>query len=429
MPFTLPVLAESRWLRFGVFTAYYLLQGLPWGLNVIALPAWLFAQGMSKESMATFAAITGLPWALKLFVAPLMDRFSYLPMGMRRPWIISAQSLMLLPASMLFFITDPFGQFWWLLAICTAMNVFAATEDVAVDGLAIAIVPENERGRANAFMGAGQIVGISITGSIAVALLKYGGLPAVAVFLLVSIGLLVLVSILYRERAGERLFPWSRGEANPEMLKPKGSILKLFKDLFQVLLLPMSLLTVGIVSLQRINYGIYKVWSPDLAITVLGYTDSNYANWVASVSLISAFCGLALGPFIDKLGARRAYAFTLLIAACLYTGLFPLVDSMSHPTVAVIALFLVYLTGTMLFITFISLMMSLCRVEIASTQFACYMGLANLGMSLGSGLYPIVFNFTGMKSILLALGALYALAWLLMARVDLVSHKKRLATL
>lgn len=273
-----------------------------------------------------------------------------------------------------------------------------------------------------------SIWGISITGSIAVALLKYGGLPAVAVFLLVSIGLLVLVSILFRERVGERLLPWSRGEANPEMLKPEGSILQLFKDLIQVLLLPMSLLIMGIISLQRINYGIHKVWSPDLAINVLGYTDSNYANWVASVSLVSAFCGLALGPVIDKLGARRAYAFTLLIAACLYTGLFPLVDTMSHPTVAVIALFLVYLTGTMLFITFISLAMSLCRVEIASTQFACYMALANLGMALGSGIYPIVFNFTGMKSIL-AQGALYAVAWLLMARVDLVSHKQRLANL
>ncbi len=139
----LPVLAQSRWLRFGVFTAYYVLQGLPWGLNAIALPAWLFGQGMGKESIASFAAITGLPWALKLFVAPLMDRFSFLPMGMRRPWIIGAQSLMLLTSSFLFFITDPLEQFWWLLAICTVLNIFAATEDVAVDGLAIAIVPEN----------------------------------------------------------------------------------------------------------------------------------------------------------------------------------------------------------------------------------------------------------------------------------------------
>lgn len=131
---TLPVLAQSRWLRFGVFTAYYILQGLPWGLNAIALPAWLYGKGMSKESMATFALITGLPWALKLFVAPLMDRFSFLPMGMRRPWIIGAQSLMLTTACLLFFITDPFKQFWWLLSIYHAFHYFYLHCHVALPG-------------------------------------------------------------------------------------------------------------------------------------------------------------------------------------------------------------------------------------------------------------------------------------------------------
>ena len=425
----LPVLAQSRWLRFGVFTAYYVLQGLPWGLNAIALPAWLFGQGMGKESIASFAAITGLPWALKLFVAPLMDRFSFLPMGMRRPWIIGAQSLMLLTSSFLFFITDPLEQFWWLLAICTVLNIFAATEDVAVDGLAIAIVPENERGRANAFMGAGQVIGISITGSAAVALLNWRGLPAVAMFLMLTIGLLVIVSILFRERLGERFLPWSQGKANSDVVKPEASILTLFKDLIQVLILPMSLLVMGVISLQRINYGLYKVWAPDLAINVLSYSDSNYANWVATVSLISAFCGLALGPVIDKLGTHRAYTFTLLFAACLYAGLFPFMDTMIRPEIAVVALFLVYLTSTMLFITFISLAMSLCRIELASTQFAFYMALANLGMSLGSALYPVVFDLLGMKTILLALGGIYAFAWLLMGRFDPATHKIRLSKL
>jgi len=39
------------------------------------------------------------------------------------------------------------------------INSFAATQDVAVDGMAIDLVPEAEHGRINAFMSWGKAVG------------------------------------------------------------------------------------------------------------------------------------------------------------------------------------------------------------------------------------------------------------------------------
>ena len=89
-------LSDSRLLRIGSFTLFYVAQGLPIGLISIALPAWLAEQAASISDIAYFVAISGLPWGFKLLAGPLMDRFSYLPMGRRRPWIIAAQGGLLL---------------------------------------------------------------------------------------------------------------------------------------------------------------------------------------------------------------------------------------------------------------------------------------------------------------------------------------------
>ena len=69
-------LSESRLLRIGSFTLFYVAQGLPFGLISIALPAWLAEQAASISDIAYFVAISGLPWGFKLLAGPLIDRFS-----------------------------------------------------------------------------------------------------------------------------------------------------------------------------------------------------------------------------------------------------------------------------------------------------------------------------------------------------------------
>ncbi len=425
----LPVLTESRWLRFGVFTSYYLLQGLPVGICFIGFPAWFTGQGVSKELIASFSAISGLPWALKLIVGPLMDRYSFLPMGMRRPWIMGMQGMLLIVTSLLFFITDAVNQFWWLVGLCTAMNVCAASEDVAVDGLAIAIIPEEERGRANAFMGAGQMLGISLTGMVAVKLLNFGGVPALATFLFIVIMVLFIISTLIRERTGERFLPWSKGEANPEINVLDGSIYAILKDLLRTLLMPMSVLVILVTFVHRLHAGLYKVWAPDISINLFGYTDANYATWSGITMMISAFVGLAFGPVVDKIGAPRAFKFCLLAIGIWYTSVYFSVDSIANPKVAAAFILLDNSLLMLIFIAFIAMGMTLCRVRVASTQFACYMAVANLGLSGGSAIYPIVSDFTGVRGVSLFLGALFILSWLAMFMFNLDRHKKDLAQL
>src|SRR4030095_4436027 len=149
---TLPPLVASRRLRLTLFTAAYFSQGVPIGLLVIALPAWLSAHGTSLGEIAAYQGIVGLPWGFKLIAGPFMDRFAFPAMGRRRPWIIGAQAVLTLAFAALAFVSDPLAQLPLVIAIGFVVNAFAALQDVAVDGMAIDVLAETETRRAQALM-------------------------------------------------------------------------------------------------------------------------------------------------------------------------------------------------------------------------------------------------------------------------------------
>lgn len=80
----LPALKDHRNLRFFTLGLLYVAQGLPIGLFQVAIPAWMASQGMSAAQVGGFIAIVFLPWSFKLLAGPVMDRFSFPPMGRRK---------------------------------------------------------------------------------------------------------------------------------------------------------------------------------------------------------------------------------------------------------------------------------------------------------------------------------------------------------
>lgn len=85
------ILSDSPRVRFATGAMMYFAQGIPQGLLAIAIPAWLASKGVSAADIGSYLAVIVLPWAFKLVTGPLMDRFGFLPMGRRRPWVIGAQ--------------------------------------------------------------------------------------------------------------------------------------------------------------------------------------------------------------------------------------------------------------------------------------------------------------------------------------------------
>ncbi|MEE4316580.1 MAG: hypothetical protein V2I74_06315, partial [Erythrobacter sp.] len=86
------VLAERKGLRLFTLFVFYLNQGIAPGFFAFALPAWLAVGGVSTAEIATVVAAAGLPWTLKFLNGFVIDRYTFLPMGRRRVWIIGAQA-------------------------------------------------------------------------------------------------------------------------------------------------------------------------------------------------------------------------------------------------------------------------------------------------------------------------------------------------
>jgi PAT family beta-lactamase induction signal transducer AmpG len=121
------VLAESSRMRYAACSSMYFAQGIPYGLMNIAVPAWLASQGVGAGQIASFLAVIILPWAFKLLSGPLMDRYQFLAMGRRRPWVLGAQLGMTLSFFGLMLVENPVDQIGLLTALALSVSLLISS--------------------------------------------------------------------------------------------------------------------------------------------------------------------------------------------------------------------------------------------------------------------------------------------------------------
>ena len=424
------VLSERRWLRFGAFSAFYFAQGIPLGLLGVAIPGWLSEQQVSLGDVAVFTSVVSAPWGFKLIAGPFMDRFKFLPMGFRRPWVLAAQGSLIASLVAMAALGDlDVTSLGPLMAAGFVVNAFAATQDVAVDGMAIDILPEDERGRANAFMAFGQVAGASAFGALCATLLPMFGLPITALVCALAVAVIFVVVAVVRERPGERVLPWTRGVAAEREAPAEGGIRRIFDDLFRVLFLPMSLVLVLVEFLNRARDGIAVAAFPKFAVDVVGLVDGDYAKYASFLGFASAIVGMAMGPLIDRFGARRFLMMALLASAACHIAAGLFAELFQDRSVVLVTAALVYVAGQLIFIAIIALFMNLCWTVVAATQFSVYMALANVSRTVGGGAFAPVADHLSFSQVFLVMGALLGLAAAVLLLFDQGSHVRRLQRL
>ena len=116
----------------------YFLQGLPYGFQVNLLPL-LLRQNQFSLTRIGFTRMLSLPWILKFTVAPFVDKSAFL-----HRWI--GASLAGMSALYLFSAVAGSSDVLTLLCCVFGLNVLSATQDVAVDALAIQLLKCGELG-------------------------------------------------------------------------------------------------------------------------------------------------------------------------------------------------------------------------------------------------------------------------------------------
>jgi MFS family permease len=199
-----------------LLASLYCAQGLPSGLVAHSLPVLLRQNGVDL-ALIGLLKLLALPWLLKVLWAPWIDRIGSPHLGHHRGWILPLQGTVILCLVGLALIAPQalFGSaFWLLIGTLLIINLGAATQDVATDGLAVRLLPECWRGLGNSVQVGGYKVGMLASGS--GLLLVIGGLGwNLSVGLLAAALLLLTLPIcLFPEK---RLLP-----QHPEQAEPAG---------------------------------------------------------------------------------------------------------------------------------------------------------------------------------------------------------------
>jgi hypothetical protein len=132
-----------------------------------ALPVILRAQGVSLAQIGGFGLLM-LPWSIKIFWAPWVDRFGHAAFGHYRSWIVPTQLLSVVVLTGLSFLPiQALNQPEYLLAFFVAllsMNLVGATQDIATDGLAVNMLNSQQQHWGNTFQVIGSRLGFIVGG-------------------------------------------------------------------------------------------------------------------------------------------------------------------------------------------------------------------------------------------------------------------------
>jgi PAT family beta-lactamase induction signal transducer AmpG len=391
----LPNLLATRNGRLTAFFFLYLTEGIPLGFTATAIATQMRREGVGPDAIGAFVGSLYLPWAFKWAVGPFVDVLSSDRFGRRRMWIVLAQVLMvatLLAATPVSFSAQI--QLFTLLIL--VHNVFGATQDVAIDALAVNTLSEKERGLANGLMFGGAFLGQALGGSGVLFLTPHLGFePTFFVVAAWILSVTLLVALPMREPPGPPREPvvGSRAAAVGRELKSflldtwrafTGSRAASVAVLFA--LLPAGAYSLGL-ALQS-----------NLAVE-LGLTDPQVATlnlW--STVLSGSFCVLG-GWLSDRFGRRlmlglflagtvipTLYLATVLNAHGWVMPVAPDAPDRPVPAPALVGTFwamtllaavfqgLRYGSGTAIF-------MDVTTPRVAATQFTAYMALSNLAIS------------------------------------------------
>jgi MFS family permease len=387
--------------RLSTLFFLYVVQGLPYGFFISVLPLFLREAGWSRTAIG-FYSLLGLPWILKPLWAPLVDRFSWSPPGRRKSWILPC---VFASAVLAFLLASqeplPESSITCLLVLILGINLVAATQDIAVDGLAVDILSERERGPGNAAQVVGFKVGMLCTGGILLAFSGQLGWKGICVAMAIITLLVLLVAARYPETGRH-----GTAEASSPRMKEilRSLVLLASRSGFPVALLLIATYKLGEAGVDAM-YRIFLLdsgWDAP-AIGVLCGT------WGLAFSLAGSILGGWIGHSQDRMKALF-WVGVLRAIPLVFIALLPFLK----PPLSVWILYPVtlaeHLVGGMITPIMFAFMMDLCDRKVGATHYTTLAAVEVVGkmsVSTFSGLLADRIGYGGLFS----LGAGISLLW------------------
>jgi predicted MFS family arabinose efflux permease len=374
-----------KWL---LLASLYFSQGLPFGFFTQALPVLLREEGASLSRIG-LSGLLFLPWALKWLWAPWVDASAT-----RKGWIIPLQLATIITALALAVVDGSSADklFWLKLAIVFCA-LFAATQDVPTDALAVNLLKPAERGLGNAVQVGGYRLGMVIGGGVLMIVLDRLGWAATFVAMAAFLTLTLLPVLRFPERQVLGAAP----------VALRGSV---FAGLWARLAQPgMAWLLVWLIAYKFGDAMASAMAKPYLVDA--GWSKSAIGFWGGIAGSAAGLAGAFLGGWLsDAKGRRRALVFCG-IAQTAAVALYAVhAAGVGDAMLLKAAVLLEHLLGGMATVALFTLMMDASDPQHAGTDYTLQASTVVIATGLASvagGVLGDALGFAGMFSAAVAL--------------------------
>jgi len=411
-------LVESYRARVLTLCALYVAQGIPWGFITVTFVTYLAVEGVSAGQLAYLLTLGTLPWSVKFLWGPVIDRFQFPEMGKRRPWILIAQSGMILVLSAMLLIPNMSANVNLVGIMFLIYNVFTALQDVSTDALAVDVLKSHEFEKVNSYMFTSKAIGGIIGGAGLGTIISFTGIKGAIVLQIPILVVIMLVPLFMTERPGEKLYPWSESTVKGE--RKQDIEQKSFKEIFDKIKIAFSFRSaqLGIVLSLVMSLSFFLVpVLPLLFVRELGWTEEQFNATKGGIILIVTMLGYVVGGQLGKqFGGKAIIVYSAFVTA-LITAFWGMNESLWSNGIFMMSVWsLQTFTWAMVSINIYSLMMRVTWTEVGGTQFTGYMAMMNLSAIIGYQLtsplasrfdYSTLFYIAALLETVIILGAMF----------------------
>ena len=411
-------LVESYRARVLTLCALYVAQGIPWGFITVTFVTYLAVEGVAAGQLAFLLTLGTLPWSVKFLWGPIIDRFEFPEMGKRRPWILIAQSGMIVVLSSMLLIPNMSSNVTVVGVMFLVYNIFTALQDVSTDALAVDVLEPHEFEKVNSYMFTSKAVGGIIGGAGLGTIIGFVGIKGAIVLQIPILVIIMLVPLFMTERPGEKLYPWSesrKSDVGQQTIEQKN-----FKEIFNNIKIAFSFRSaqLGILLSLIISLSYFLIpILPLLFVRELGWTEEQFNATKGGVILVVTMLGYMVGGQLGKQFGGKAIIIYAAFTTALITTFWGMNESLwSNGLFMMTVWSLQTFVWAMVSINIYSLMMRITWTEVGGTQFTGYMAMMNLSAIIGYQLtaplaarfdYSTLFYIAALLETIVILGAMF----------------------
>ena len=403
-----PPQAVPTWRRLTAVTAEGVASGTPYMVGSKLLQGWLTSSGVPL-GLIGLLAYAELPYTLKMFWAPLLDRWPIPWPDRRRGWLLVLQLLLVAVIAAMSQLRPGRSQASLLAVgvIALVLAVASATQDIVVDAYRTDLLPERERGAGAAATNLGYRGAMLAIGAGGFILAGRSGWP-----MAFAAAAVLMAAVVPFTLTAPTLAPIQHqvSSLRQAVAGPAREFLRRTGGVRAVMLLALVLLyrwPDGLLNVMAVPFLLQKGYSPEVVGTV-------QAGWGIAATIVGTVLG---GVLFGRLGMNRSLWLFAMVGALGNLSYWALARFDGGMPALLAAVALENLGGGMVGAAFVALLMSLCTPRFSATQYALLSGVYALSRSILSGPAGFLAEGVGWGNFFLLTVASSLPAFLLMTRL------------